>query len=230
MFESIFSLTTGNTTSEITWVTLLSTIFCAFVLGTIVSFMYMKTHRDKMPSQSFAVTLVMLPAIISVIILLVGTDLARAFSLAGIFAIIRFRSAPGDPRDIAQVLMTMAVGLACGMGMIGFAALITVSICAVMLFFELINFGNTKNKARILKILIPENLDYQDVFDDIMKQYTKSYSLSKVRTTDLGSLFELVYVISLKRDVSEKEFIDEIRCRNGNLSITLVLNAQTGEY
>ncbi len=190
----------------------------------------MRTHKNKSPSQSFALTLVMIPAIITIIVLLVGSNIARAFSLAGVFAIIRFRSAPGDPKDIAYVLFSTAMGLACGMGYLAYGAIVSAVLCAVMLILEQIHFGKPKNGSKTLKITIPENLNYQEAFTDVLKKYTTSYELTRIKTTDLGSLFILVYAITAPDSLNERELIDALRARNGNLTITLVLAAaQSGD-
>lgn len=189
----------------------------------------MKTHKNNNPSQSFSLTLVMLPPVISVIIMLIGTNIASALSLGGAFSIIRFRSAPGDPKDITFVLFSMAVGLACGLGYVVIAGIVAVVLCLIMVALYIFNFGISKISPKILKITIPENLDYQNTFDGVLKKYTKNYVLTKVKTADLGSLYQLVYSITMDNDVNEKEFIDELRCRNGNLNITLVLDKDDGE-
>lgn len=230
MFESIFTTTTSSSETVITLSGLLIALVTSLVLGIAVSLVYMKTHKDRNHSQSFALTLVMLPAIITIIIMLVGSNIARAFSLGGVFAIIRFRSAPGDPKDIAFVLFTTSIGLACGMGYMGYAIVVCVVLCAAMLLLELTKFGKVRSNAKILKITIPENLDYQDAFDSILSKYTLSSTLQKVKTTDLGSLYELHYSITTKPDIRDRDFIDELRCRNGNLNITLILTPQSGEY
>lgn len=224
MLDSIFSSTT-TTESSITFVSLLAALGTAVILGIIISLVYIKTHKTKTPSQNFVLTLIMLPAVVTVIILLVGSDVARAFSLAGAFSIIRFRSAPGDAKDITYVLFIMAVGLATGMGYLLYAAIITAALCAVMIILEIAGFGRPKGTEKMLKITIPENLDYQNAFDGIVEKYTLSSKLQKIRTADLGSLYELVYIVTTKNGVSEKDFIDELRCRNGNLNITLVMDA-----
>lgn len=229
MFESIFN-TTDTGESAITISNLLIALGVAFVLGMVISLVYMKTHKDKTPSRSFSLTLVMLPAVITIIILLVGSNVARAFSLAGAFSIIRFRSAPGDPKDITYVLFSMAVGLSCGMGYMVYGAIVAALLCAVMFILELFQFGKEKSTAKVLKITIPENLDYPNAFDGIMKKYTLSYKLTKLKTANLGSLYELVYTVTMKDGLGEKDFIDELRCRNGNLNITLVMRAQTNEF
>ncbi len=232
MIDSILnsiSALNSATDSDTTIGNMLIKLGLALLLGFLISIAHFKTSRNRISSQSFALTLVMLPAVISVIIMLVGTNIASAFSLAGAFSIIRFRSAPGDPKDITYVLFTMAVGLACGMGLLLQAIVAAIILCSIMAMLELMNFGNPRNTSKILKITIPENLDYQNVFDGVLNKYTLSHSLNKVKTVDLGSLYVLEYAVTMKDSLSEKDFIDELRCRNGNLNITLVLNSQTGE-
>lgn len=228
MFDSIFDSTLVADTS-ITLPGLLAALGTAFALGIVISLIYMKTHKSGTPSQSFSLTLVMLPAVVTVIILLVGSNVARAFSLAGAFSIIRFRSAPGDAQDITYVLFTMAVGLAAGMGFLLYAAIITAALCATMLMLALVKFGQAKGSGKILKITIPENLDYENASDEVLRKYTLCAKLHKVKTADLGSLYELVYVVTTKQETSDKDFIDELRCRNGNMNITLVLDAPAGD-
>lgn len=228
MFESIFDSFTGDT--GFTFAKFLLSLGISVVLGLLISVLYMKTHKSKTPSQSFSLTLVVLPAIITVIILLVGNSVARAFSLAGAFSIIRFRSAPGDPKDITYVLFSMAVGLSCGMGYLLYGVAVTLILCALMAVLEAVKFGRVKTAEKLLKITVPENLDYQNAFDGVLRQYTESYRLIKVKTTDLGSLYELQYKVSGKEGMDEKDFIDDLRCRNGNLNITLVLDAEHNEF
>lgn len=228
MFDTIFN--TSATTATITFASAMLTIITAFVLGGLISLTYMKTSNKSSYSQNFALTLIMTPAIVAIIILLIGSNIARAFSLAGAFSIIKFRSAPGDPKDISYVLFTMAAGLACGAGFFGYAALFTIVLCLLMFILHLANFGAKKTSQKLLKITIPENLDYEGAFDDIFQAYTTGYELKKVKTTDLGSLYELVYTITMENKTSQKELLDALRCRNGNLNITLSMCAETSEY
>lgn len=230
MLDSIFATAATTASETISLANLLLALLTAFATGILLSLVYMKTHKNETPSQSFALTMVILPAVISIIILLVGSNVARAFSLAGAFSIIRFRSAPGDPKDIAYVLFALAVGLASGMGYLVYAVIFTLIVCAVMLVLNAMKFGAVKTTGKLLKIVIPENLDYQNALDDVLDQYTVSHSLLKVKTADLGSLYELVYQVTTRNNIKEKDFIDELRCRNGNLNITLVMNAQPAEY
>lgn len=230
MLETIFS---EGTDTLMSIPKLLLAVFTAAAIGLLIALVYIRTRgapsrtdteRVDLPSRSFAVTLVALPAVITVIILLVGNNVARAFSLAGAFSIIRFRSAPGDPRDITYVLFSMAVGLAAGMGFLLYAAIAGAFLCGLMLLLEALGFGRARGAPKMLKITVPEDLDYQNAFDGVLRRFTLSSRLRRVKTTDLGSLFELSYDVVTKNGISEKEFIDELRCRNGNMTITLVLD------
>jgi hypothetical protein len=226
MFDSIFSAA-GD--AAITFTGLLGALGVALVLGFLISLVYRKTHKSSVPSHSFLLTLVMLPAVVTVIILLVGSNVARAFSLAGAFTIIRFRSAPGDAKDITYVLFASAVGLAAGMGYLLYAVAVAVLLSAAMAALELLKFGKPSGTAKILKIAVPENLDYEGAFDSVLNKYAENWTLQRVRTADLGSLYELNYRVTPKDGVSDKAFIDELRCRNGNLPITLLLDAPRGD-
>lgn len=210
---------------DITMVSSLVSLGAALVLGLIISATYMLTHKDRYQS-SLALTLTMLPAILAVIILFVGSNVARAFSLAGTLSIIRFRSAPGEPIDIGYIFFDIAAGLACGVGLWLYGLAFVIALCLFLLLLNKINYAGHKGQAKILKIIIPEDLDYQGIFDEILEKYTKSSSLIRVKTTDLGSLYEIVYYVTMTKNADEKQFIDELRCRNGNLSITLSM-AQT---
>ncbi|WP_070000107.1 DUF4956 domain-containing protein [Cellulosilyticum sp. I15G10I2] len=226
MFETILSIDTVNTAaSSIPLMDALLTIIVSFILGGAISMSYIKTSNKGTYSQNFSLTLILVPTVIAIIILLIGSNVARAFSLAGAFSIIRFRSAPGDPKDIAYVLFTMAAGLACGVGFYGYAILFTFALCFLMFMLSIFNFGAEKSSHKILKIVIPEDLNYEGAFDDIFQKFTTHYELKRVRTTDLGSLYELVYSITVDNAINQKEFLDALRCRNGNLNITLSMCA-----
>ena len=218
MLESIITTTSGE---SFTFINAIIVLVTSIVLGLIISLSYMKTNNKDRFGSNFSVTLVMLPVIIAIIILLVGNNVARAFSLAGAFSIIRFRSAPGDPKDIAYIFFTLAVGLACGMGYIGYSILFTFVLCAVMLILEKVNFGINREKTMELKIVVPEDLNFEGVFDSILNEYTNSYTVERVRTRDFGALFEITYLIKLKQDASSKDLLDKLRCKNGNLNISL---------
>jgi hypothetical protein len=185
----------------------------------------MKTHDKKNPQKAFSMCLVLLPAVITVIIILVGNSVARAFSLAGAFSIIRFRSTAGDPKDITYILFTMAIGLACGMGYILLGVFVGVLLLCLVILLEVFNFGTITTSQKLLKITIPENLDYEGAFDSILEKYTLTHTLQRIKTTELGSLYELSYIVNVRNTIRDKDFIDELRCRNGNLTISLSLVA-----
>jgi uncharacterized membrane protein YhiD involved in acid resistance len=227
MLETLFG---ASAETAISVTDAILTIVVSFILGGIISLTYMKTSRRANTSQNFALTLVMLPIVVAIIILLIGSNVARAFSLAGAFSIIRFRSAPGDPKDIAYVLFTMAAGLSAGTGYFLYAILFTIVLCLIMAFLSYIKFGGGKKTQKLLKITIPENLNYEGAIDEVIKDYTSSYELKKIKTTDMGSLFELVYNVTLDDKKSQKDFLDALRCRNGNLNITLSMIPDASEY
>ncbi len=226
MIESLFTTVSADT--ELSFSHAMITILLAIALGAIISFTYMKTQPSY--GHSFTLTMIVLPVIVAIIILLIGSNIARAFSLAGAFSIIRFRSAPGDPKDIAFVLFTMAAGLACGVGAFGYAVLFTLVLCALMFVLKAVKFGTRKASQKQLKVTIPENLGYEEAFAEVFNMFDIAYELNKVRTTELGSLYELVYTITIKDNTNQKEFLDAIRCRNGNLDITLTMTPTVAEY
>lgn len=220
MLDTIFASTIGDT---LNLQAMVAAFAASLALGLLISFVYIKTHKSEGYQSGFAVTLIMLPAIISVIIMLIGNNVARAFSLAGAFSLVRFRSAPGDPKDIAYVFFALGVGLACGLGFIAYAAVFAVILCLVMILLTFTNYAKQKSTSMQVRITVPENLNFQGLFDDILNKYTDFWKLRKVRTTDFGTLFELSYLIDLKQSTDQKVFLDELRCRNGNLNITLTL-------
>lgn len=225
MLDTIISSTDGQ---SFTLANTLIVLVASIILGLILSLVYMYTNKKKGYVPSFIVTLLMLPVIISIIILLVGNNVARAFSLAGAFSIIRFRSNPGDPKDLSYVFSTLAVGLACGMGYVGYAAIFTVVLSLLLIVVQKIGYGEAKTKSMKLKILVPENLNYEEVFDDILDEYTVNWKLEAVKTKEFGALFQVIYQIQMKTLVNGKDFIDKLRTRNGNLEVALTVS-QTEE-
>ena len=163
----------------------------------------------------------MLPAIVAIVIMLIGSNIARAISLGGVFTLVRFRSVPGDSKDISSIFFAMTVGLATGMGYPFFAGAITLIIGVVYFVLSITGYATGRDMVKVLRVNVPENLNFDGAFDDLFNQYTKEVKLTKIKTTNLGSLYELTYEIVFKKSVSHKEFIDELRCRNGNLNITL---------
>lgn len=176
-------------------------------------------YRNR-STQSLAVTLAILPAVVQAVIMLVNGSIGAGIAVAGAFSLVRFRSAPGTAREIAAIFLAMAIGLATGMGYVGLAALLFLILAGAMLALTAMRFGQKEDAGRILKITIPEDLDYDGLFDDLFERYTTAHTLEKVKTTNMGTLYELRYRITLRQEPVPKVFLDELRCRNGNLNIT----------
>lgn len=223
MFESLFDISSTSITISDT----LFMIGIAFISGLIISLTYMKTYPDGEYNSNFALTMVLLPLVVSLLIMLIGSDIAAAFSLAGAFSIIRFRSAPGEPKDIAFVLFSMMSGLAAAVGAAGYTIIFALILCVIMLFLNKIGYGSKKVKHQSLKITIPENLSYQEEFDEVFSKHNVEYKLVNVKNTSLGSLFQLTYRIKLKTNTSIPSLMDDLRARNSNLNIALNLIENT---
>lgn len=213
MFETIFDATNSLTIKSV-----LLCMLTAIILGLIVAFTHMKTGKY---TKNFVITLTILPALVQVVMMMVNGNLGTSVAVLGAFSLVRFRSIPGNSKEITSIFLAMAIGLAVGMGHLVFATIVTIIICLVLIILSLTKFGEPKDTTKILTIVIPENLDYTGVFDDIFSKYTKDIILEKVKTTNMGSMFELKYKVKLLSDINEKEFIDSLRCRNGNLKIAL---------
>lgn len=192
----------------------------SLVLGLVMAFCYMYRTRY---TKSFVVTLSLLPAVVCIVIMMVNGNVGAGVAVAGAFSLVRFRSVPGTAKEIGTLFLAMGAGLIAGMGYLGFAALFTVVMCAVFMLYSMLDFGTKKNASiyKTLHITIPENLDYTGVFDEIFADYTTSCELACVKTTNMGSMFKLTYHIALRDINKEKEMIDKLRCRNGNLEITV---------
>ena len=218
MLDSVFS-TLYNSSAEITVPLFLIIMASALLLGALEAFVY---RRNNPCTRSFAVTLAMLPAVVSVIILMVSGSIGAGVAVAGTFSLVRFRSAPGSAKEIAAVFIAMAIGLACGMGCPGLAALFTLIMCGAELLYSRVGFGRDPFEARkTLSVTVPESLEYSGIFDDLFAAYTTEAKMTRVKTTNLGSLNRLSYEITLREPGTEKALIDPIRCRNGNLEISL---------
>lgn len=207
----------------------LCTMLAAAVIGIIIAAVYILITEKNRRSFSFIISMVMLPAVVALVIILVGSNVARAFSIAGVFALVRFRSVPGESKDISLVFMSMAAGLSCGLGYITLAFCVLAVLSVIVVVGFKVVAVCIKNTGKQLRILIPEDMNYTGAFDDIFEAYTSGATLEKVKTTDMGTLFELTYQVQMKKDADEKKFIDEIRCRNGNLKIMLSANVPSGE-
>ena len=204
--------------SSIELTSLLVCIGCSIFLGVIIAFTYRSTGKY---SKNFLITLSMLPLLVEAVIVMVNGNLGTSVAILGAFSLVKFRSLPGTSKEILCVFFAMTVGLACGMGHIFYATIITFVGCILILLFSKVNIFEMTGAVRELRILMPENLDYTDVFDDIFKKYTSKVELEKVKTTNMGSLFDLRYRVTMKSKANEKKFIDELRVRNGNLKIVL---------
>ena len=169
------------------------------------------------------VTLALLPAVVCVVIMMVNGNVGTSVAVAGAFSLVRFRSVPGTAKEICMLFLSMGTGLIVGMGYLGFAVLFTVVLCAVFLLYNRLDFGAEKNAAsyQSLSVTIPEDLDYTGAFDDIFQTYTSAFELVQVKTTNMGSMFRLTYHITLRDPAKGKEMIDQLRCRNGNLEISI---------
>lgn len=214
LFKSIFSST------EITVEIFFIIIFSAIILGAIFSFMcYFKSNSTK----SFFVSTALIPVSVAMVIMLVNGNLGAGIAVAGAFSLVRFRSAQGSAREICIIFIAMTTGLALGMGYIAYAVCFVVICGLILIILQVTKILEPKVDTinKTLRIVIPENLNYTNVFDDVFKKYTKSAELIKVKTTNLGSMFQLTYKIALLDPKLEKEFIDEIRIRNGNLEVMI---------
>jgi len=192
----------------------------SLVIGVFLALVY--TYQSRY-SKSFVITLALLPAIVCVVIMMVNGNVGAGVAVAGTFSLVRFRSVPGTAKEIGAIFLAMGAGLIAGMGYPAYAVLFSLIVGLMMLFYQKIDFGEDRGAERekVLCITIPEDLDYTGVFDDLFEQYTEKCEVLSVRTTNMGSMFKLRYHIILKKMEQEKEFIDELRCRNGNLEISI---------
>jgi len=221
MLDTVFrGLFDTDMTSIISISYFLLCIGSSLVIGLIMAFAYMFRSRY---TKSFIVTLALLPAVVCVVIMMVNGNVGAGVAVAGAFSLVRFRSVPGTAKEITMLFLAMGAGLITGMGYLAFALLFTVIMCVLIVLYNQLDFGSKKNAAayKTLNITIPEDLDYTGVFEEILEKYTTSYELVKVRTTNMGSLFRLTYNLVLRDTAKEKEMIDKLRCRNGNLEITV---------
>ena len=198
----------------------------SLALGMVIAVAYMYKTRF---TKSFVVTLALLPAIICVIIMMVNGSIGTGIAVAGAFSLVRFRSVPGTAKEICTLFFAMATGLIAGTGYLGIAVIFTAVMCLAFVIYSSLDFGSSRNADRYktIRVMIPEDLDYSGVFEDIFSEYTSSCELIQVKTTNMGSMFRLTYDIVLKDPAHEKEFIDRIRFRNGNLEINVSRQATT---
>ena len=213
MFESILSSESGtfSVTSE------LICLGVALILGILVALTHAAEGRTN---KKFLVALAVMPMLVQVVITMVNGNLGTSVAVLGTFSLIRFRSIKSNARELLSIFFVMAIGLSLGMGQVFFAIVFTIVTCLVLLIASRLPFGGQKNYKR-LKIVVPEDLDYEKMFDKIFDKYTASHELIKSKTTNMGSLYELIYEVEMKSDASGRDFIDDIRTKNGNLKVIL---------
>lgn len=214
MLTNLFS----NTSSTLD---LTSLIICA-ISSIILGFLIALTHKyTSKYTKGYLTTIAILPFLVQIVIILVNGNLGTGVAIMGAFSLVRFRSLPGNAKEILTVFFAMTIGLAIGTGYVVFAALMTIVGCLCLLIYSNITLFDRDKCEKMVKIVIPEDLDYTSIFDDIFEKYTKKHELQRVRVIDMGSMFELRYLLTLKDEKDEKKFIDDIRIKNGNLKITV---------
>ena len=197
---------------------MLLAIGVSLLLGLVVAKVY---QFKTVYSKSFVMSLALLPTLIAIVIFLVNGSLGAGVAVMGAFSLIRFRSAPGGAKELVSIFLVMTIGIAIGMGYLVFATVFTLIMSLVMLLLEVVNFGQIKHSMRQLTVVIPESLDYESIFDDIFNKAANHVELANVKTSDMGSLFKIKYIIQLNGRMTEKELIDALRTRNGNLEIAI---------
>lgn len=217
LFKGLFDTDMSNVISLADF---LICVGSALAAGIILAAFYMYRSRY---TKSFVATLALLPAIVCVVIMMVNGNVGTGVAVAGAFSLVRFRSVPGSAKEIGAIFLAMGTGLVMGMGYIGYAFLCAVLLGLASALYNRLDLGEKKKTAlyKTLNITIPEDLDYPEVFEPILNKYASDCELTMVKTTNMGSLFRLSYRLTLKTAQKEKELIDELRCRNGNLEISI---------
>ena len=214
MFNSIFDAST--TGLEIT--TALISAAVALGLGLVLAITHMKTSQT---TKGFLTTLAVLPLLVMAVMIMINGNLGTSIAILGAFSLIRFRSLQGRAKDLLAIFFAMMIGLACGMGHILFGTVITVIAVIAIILFSFTKFLEPDRHDRVLKVVIPEDMDYDEVFDEIFKKYTTRHNLVRMKTMNMGSLYKLTYDVRMKHGVKEKDFLDEIRVKNMNLKVLL---------
>ncbi|MCL1832707.1 MAG: DUF4956 domain-containing protein [Oscillospiraceae bacterium] len=198
-------------------------VVVAFLLGFLISYTYKTLTKKGTPSQNFAITLMILPPVIAATMFVLSTNYLAGFSLAGIFAFTRFRSAAANSKDLSFVFVAMAIGVSCGMGSVFISIVMALMLCVILFAANAAKYGEAESDPKVLRINVPESISYHEMFDPIFQKYALSWDIMRVKLVDLGATYEVSYSINLRNGVDEKAMIDELRTRNGNLSITLML-------
>lgn len=218
MLESVLNSSTGNVVTTLSLTNSLMYAVVAALLGVVISLTYIKTGKV---SKNFARTLIVLPVLVCVVMIAVNGNLGASVAVMGAFSLVRFRSLQGSSRDIAFIFFTMTVGIVCSIGSILLAVTITALVCLIWVVLSVVKYADTETTENELRVTIPEHLDYTEIFDDIFESYTSEHKLVRVKTTNMGSMYDLFYRVKLVDSKDQKKFIDEIRCRNGNLTVIL---------
>lgn len=214
MFKGLFDSATAYTISVENF------LLCVGVALAVGLFLTLCNGFRSRCSKSFTATIAILPTIVCVVIMMVNGNIGAGVAVAGAFGLVRFRSLPGTAKEIAMLFLAMCAGLICGMGYLGYAILFSLIMGVICLIYSAVNLGGNKN-GRTLSVTIPEDLDYTEVFHDLLKEYTTTWDLEQTRTTNMGTMFRLTYYVVLKDPAKEKEFMDKLRCRNGNLEVMI---------
>ena len=202
-------------------------LLCLLFAGLCGAITALALSRENTASRSFLISLVVLPIIVTTVILMVNGNVGTGIAVAGAFSLVRFRSAAGKARDISAIFLVMTAGLACAAGYIAIALLFTVIASGVILLLSRVPMSCDRFVA--LHITVPESVHFADAFDDLFAQYTKTWKLTKAKTSNMGSLYKLDYLIEMKEPAAVQEFLDALRCRNGNLEIAILNDTQGGD-
>ncbi len=202
--------------------TVISLMF-ALALSLALAFTFVFANKKRGYISSFPAAIVMLAPLMAGVTMIININVITAVSLGGAVALLRIRSYPKDTKDIISLFFAIVIGVGCGTGYYGVTIIITIVMCAIMILMAVTKFGIPKRTSMLLKITVPEDLNFEGAFDDVLDEYTDEYNLKEIRTTDFGSLYELRYIINLPEDSDRREFIDQLRARNGNLDVILTL-------
>ena len=222
IFNSIFA-SSGDTVISVS--NFLICIAVSLVIGAFLA--WSCTYKSK-TSKSFKLTIGLLPAVVCVVIMMVNGNVGAGVAVAGAFSLVRFRSAPGSAKDIAIIFLTMGAGLISGMGYLAYSVLYAVIMGIVMLICG--KLLNKEGASRVLSITIPEDLNYDEIFNEVFEEYTSAHEMLSVKTTNMGSLYKLKYKIAMKDFSKEKQMIDDLRLRNGNLEIAISQEVSENEF